>query len=1298
MGLETVVYEIDTRSTLKALDTINQAVTAGEDRLSSHNQKLSDAFAKVSGDLVKFSDKATQSQERFLKSLERQADVAGKSGVDKLIADRDRLIKKYGDDEKAVDRVTAAYKKLIAAEQGGGGNNLQKFGEGLKQFVQNPMQAAGTQATSLVGELTPVAAGLASVAAAGIAVGVALFQNAKGFGEASEQLVNLSASTGITINELDKLQAMAKLTGTEISSITRAATTMDEALEGGGEKGKKLADNLAKLKISTIDFNGAQKSGGQILGETFEALSKVADTTERIGLAAEIMGPKVSKNFLPVIANLDKLKTTVEKLGFGTRENLIKEGAEAAETLHELGLRFDILEGKIAGFTIGAVKSLAPIEDALLQSFAPILEIIRFIDQHNAAVLESEGKKYDLSGSTKLLDVFKQGNIASAQSFNNAQGLNQEDAIKQKIKDLEEQKQKAQLTIDTAARGQLANRPGLLQAEATVTKTNQQIEGQKKLLEQITQRKEFLKQLHDQELSAGDSELSATDKIIAKRDEQIQKAKELGFIGKQLADITATENKIALRDLDSLNKKLDEQQAKELKSIQIAEQRANLHQQQARIQETPIRELGSKGVTAGDIENDIARSAAQKTLFAQQEHDAEVAEANQLKLANGQTDERGKQLAIAKADSELRKQAGPLGQIETDRQKELNNLRQKQVDQLKAYGEELSKITSGQSADDVKARSALLLKVSELNKKDNPSGVIEDAFKIRIDEANQLAQIELDRIQKEETGYQASISAAKALKQLAKETEDAQTEAILKQMELQHHQFEQIKGDVAGLYNTLFTKPGQFGKQLAETIKGAVLKPVTEGLAGVTANALQPLIFGKDGKSGIAGSFGNLFGGADKPNTLVVSNDSNTRATNDNTAVLVGLTNIMSAAMGIPAPSAPSSVAGSSVSLSIPSGGSLGVSSPLGAIQALVGGGGSSPSFFPSPNGNFNGGSSGVSVISSGISFPELGTSEDLGSSVAGPGGPPLLGSETGGIPSGFKIPSGSGLAGILKGFGGPNGFSLSKLKGFNWGSFTHAGDFTGAGGAKVSGGGRITGVDGLAGAALFAGGSQLAEAGLLGNARGTGLGIFEAGAGGAALGLKFGGPIGAAIGAAAGALAGIGEMLAGVESPVNEAKRLVKQKYGVTIDTQFANQVVNVAKQKYGGKVSLAVMDPEIRNALMVYASGTGQKVPLSSTMPHAGNLVSSGGQLQQEASYMFGQAYTYQSNLPTYGNVSSTTLPNNSPAISLHIDGQAAGAFMAGQVVTPDFVQSQATTANNYSIGRVQNSATLNQPLLLV
>ena len=201
-------------------------------------------------------------------------------------------------------------------------------------------------------------------------------------------------------------------------------------------------------------------------------------------------------------------------------------------------------------------------------------------------------------------------------------------------------------------------------------------------------------------------------------------------------------------------------------------------------------------------------------------------------------------------------------------------------------------------------------------------------------------------------------------------------------------------------------------------------------------------------------------------------------------------------------------------------------------------------------------------------------------------------------------------------GFGG---FNLSNIlrnfKGINWGGFTRDagvggpnGDFGGE--TDNPAGGKITGVNGLAGGALMAGGMFLAQRGLLGSSRGTWGGVAQGALGGAMVGFAVGGPIGAAIGAGIGAGIGIGEKMFGVESPENEAKRLVKQLYSISIDNSMAKQIAGIAQQKYAGHVSVAVRDPDVRKMLMLYSQATGQKMPLSATTPQSASLAEMGGQ----------------------------------------------------------------------------------------
>ena len=379
------------------------------------------------------------------------------------------------------------------------------------------------------------------------------------------------------------------------------------------------------------------------------------------------------------------------------------------------------------------------------------------------------------------------------------------------------------------------------------------------------------------------------------------------------------------------------------------------------------------------------------------------------------------------------------------------------------------------------------------------------------------------------------------------------------------------------------------------------------------------------------------------------------------------------ARVAAPAVAMPAGIGG----LSLPS-----ISAPAvsGAVASVLTGGG-------------GGGSRAMAGTSAGIPTFMGGAA---GSTAAGGGILPML--LRAGQPGSGGAAGGTGIAGILKNF-----------KGMNWGGFTHGPDVysTDANGSDVESQGKITGVNGVAGAALFTSGTMLAQQGLLGSSRGTWGGMAMGGIGGAAIGFQMGGPLGAAIGGAAGLGIGLGEKIAGVESPENEAKRLVKSLYSVNIDTALAKQIVSIAQSKYAGHVSIAVRDPDVRKMLELYAQGTGQKMPLSATTPRGGSLAEQGGNLYQQATYTNGVANLFQSNLPVMGSGGGTYPTPGSPntaagmgpmSVSLNINGADAQAFIQGQMVTPQFVTDQSLSAQNSGYNRVQQSANMQVPGLMV
>jgi hypothetical protein len=1328
-GLEQITWELDNKSVLKAIAEINQATSGTENKFGSAGEHINASLQKISDYIGRVSDKQVQANDRIVASIERRAAAEGKNPVERLVAERDKLIKKLGDEEKQIDRVRVAYDKLIKAEQskGGGGN----FGETIKKFVESPFSAAGGAASGFLETLGPVGIGLAGVATGAVAVGGALFEIVKTSGEAAEGLTNLSASSGISIGNLDRLQAMAKLTGLDISTLARAGTSMAQTLDQGGEKAKTLISTLGKLHVSTVDLNGAQKDEGQILTETITALGSVTDNTQRLALAAEALGPRVSKSLSNLLKQYGDLDKAARELGFGNRDELLKSLTDSAEELHKLGLMFDQVKDHVAGFvltTIGGFKTildgLKPVKDEITAAFSPLLLAIGYIEKYNDAVREKN--KLEELGPDSIQRHFTEVNRTSASRFN--QGLTgTKEALEDKIKTLTDERDKAQRIIDSASRGEVADTGKLREAETTVTRNNAAIEANKNLVELISKRKSLLQELHTQEATAGNAELDSIDKINAKWDENIRKLKEVGVSGKQLATETALINKARQAEIDQENRKLDQQESRQLRQIQVNENRAKLRQQQAGVTATPIRELGTFGVSASDIEASIQGQYAKRVQEAQQEHDFEITLANELKLENGKTDERAKQVAIAKADSQLRISTGD---ADLQRQKELTDLHQKDIDQQKKFFQDYGKLAFGSQADVIRSGAQFNTRIAGLNNKDNPGQAIEDTFKIQITEAQEVYALEVKRIQTEEDGYTAALSFEKARRQLVKETTDAQNEAILKQIELQHQQFDGLKKDLEGLYNTLFTKPKDFGKQFSATIHTAALRPITEGLSGLTAGVLQPLIYGSDGKGGLAGATRGLFGSTQTQSPIKLSTDANTQSTDANTQAVYTLTALLSATTGQPNPPTPT---GTHTAIALPSFSRSTISSVpalSNAFSALSLGLGAPLS--TASSGSVFAGTPSASAVSSSIDFGNgavpLGSSISTsgfggGSAFATPGFFPPS-SVTGGGSSGFNfapalsaILGGGGSRGASPGVGLPSasrgfGFKLPNFSGlaqtFGIGAATKNTQDVGLYGDTVSDSGTSFGsvLSSPGAGALFTSvGLPLTTAGLFGNNRGTGTGIAESTIGGALTGAGIGTEIlpglgtaiGAGIGAGVGALASGIEALTGDISPQQKAKKYAKQFYGITISNQVANSIAQIAQSKYAGNVQVAVRSPEVRQMLGLYAAGTGQSnsKALSSLTPHGSALAEQGGTLFQQATYQYGQAYTYKSPLPTLGGISSQQYPTaGSPInLSLNIGNQSTADFLNGSVVTPENINNQLQAANASSMNTTQNQALYQQ-----
>jgi len=265
-----------------------------------------------------------------------------------------------------------------------------------------------------------------------------------------------------------------------------------------------------------------------------------------------------------------------------------------------------------------------------------------------------------------------------------------------------------------------------------------------------------------------------------------------------------------------------------------------------------------------------------------------------------------------------------------------------------------------------------------------------------------------------------------------------------------------------------------------------------------------------------------------------------------------------------------------------------------------------------------------------------------------------------------------TGLGGALAGYGFAKTLGLTGAEGLVAGLGLGVaaaglkiggtlGDIATVGGAALTGytAGHLIGLT-PAGGALLGAGAGLFAAGLR---RGGAVGVAETTLGGAAAGAAIGSivpGIGTAVGAAVGAVVGLGAGIARlfIKTLDEKVRAAVKNVYGIDIpDAKIRQQIVDIAKQRYGGNIDVAVRSQEVQEIVRLYALATGQQARLPRPLyPVA--IAQQGGSLQTQPVYSNGQLVQNP-----YTGV--TTSQWQTAGLYLQINPAQANALFEGRVV---------------------------------
>jgi hypothetical protein len=341
--VEAIKFLADGQSYIAELAKMAQA----DDKLASSGAatgaKLEQVFnrlAQVIGQTYNKNDKAVES---FIRSLEKQASAAGKSGIEKLDAQMKHAISTFGTTEERIKRITQAFELQKKALKDTG-NQFGNLGSIMQTGFTSPTYAASAAIGGFLRNLGPVGIGIGIVTAGVLTSAAAMFELVKGAGEAQRELSNLAARTGLTVDQAQRLSIAAKLVGVDISALEQSARYVAEALEDSGSKGSKA---IRELGISTANFNGTQREEGEVLLDVLNKLSQIPNVAQRVYLSQQLLG-RGSKVLQPMIEDLPKLKEAADQLANSLDTGANKELLDADSNIKKMSESWEIFKKNLA--------------------------------------------------------------------------------------------------------------------------------------------------------------------------------------------------------------------------------------------------------------------------------------------------------------------------------------------------------------------------------------------------------------------------------------------------------------------------------------------------------------------------------------------------------------------------------------------------------------------------------------------------------------------------------------------------------------------------------------------------------------------------------------------------------------------------------------------------------------------------------------------------------------------------------------------------------------------------------------
>lgn len=264
------------------------------------------------------------------------------------------------------------------------GSALSKVGEGLK----------------VAAKATGVA--MAAIGTAAVAAGKEIFNLATGTGKFADDIITMSAQTGISTQSLQEWTYAAQFIDTEVETMTGSMAKMIKQMSAAKEGTGASAEAFAALGVGITDSSGKMLDSETVFFAAIDALGKVGNETERDALAMQLFG-KSAQDLNPLIlAGSDQLKALgqeAQNAGLIMSDQALGNFGAFDDTMNRITSTVTAVGRNVASIFLPAIQAAATgaqemmttINQSLADGFQP--EDIETIGQEIASKLSDGMQK-----------------------------------------------------------------------------------------------------------------------------------------------------------------------------------------------------------------------------------------------------------------------------------------------------------------------------------------------------------------------------------------------------------------------------------------------------------------------------------------------------------------------------------------------------------------------------------------------------------------------------------------------------------------------------------------------------------------------------------------------------------------------------------------------------------------------------------------------------------------------------------------------------------------------------------------